>query len=328
MTTTSQRLNIASYLDSGHFERALREDVSAGLQRTPKRLPPKWFYDDRGSELFEQITRLVEYYPTEAERSILTESATEIARAAGADTLVELGSGAADKTRVLLDGMATAGDLKSFIPFDVSEGILRSSSRELLDEYPMLLVEGVVGDFEQHLGHIPTTGTRLIALLGGTIGNFYPDTRREFLTEIASGMNPGDSFLLGTDLVKDIDRLELAYNDPYGITAEFNKNVLDVLNRELGGNFNVDQFEHVATFDTVNEWIDIRLRSVVDQQVRIEDLDLNVHFAAGEELETEISSKFRKERVRDVLADAGLELQHWWTDERDDYALSLSVLAS
>ena len=322
----TSRLRVENHLDHGFFERSLRDDVCAGLQRSPKRLPPKWFYDDRGSELFEQITRLSEYYPTEAERSILRDNADDIARASGADTLVELGSGAADKTRVLLDGLSKTGQLRCFVPFDVSEGILRSSSAELLNNYPELTIHGVVGDFENHLRKIPMEGKKITALLGGTVGNFYPEQRKKFLEDIVAGMKSGDTFLLGTDLVKAIDRVELAYNDPYGITAEFNKNVLVVLNERLDANFEVEAFEHVATFDTVNEWIDIRLRSLKDQDIRIEGLDLDVHFDENEELETEISSKFTKEKVASELAAVGLELVEWWTDDRDDYAVSLSRL--
>lgn len=325
-STPTSNLRVDNHLDADYFDRALRSDVLVGLQQTPKRLPPKWFYDDRGSELFEQITRLEEYYPTEAERSILSERSGDIATASGADTLVELGSGAADKTRVLLDGMSRTGQLARFVPFDVSEGILRSSSADLLNDYPELDIHGVVGDFEHHLSEIPTVGRKLTALLGGTVGNFDPVERRAFLQNIVAGMKPGDSFLLGTDLVKDIDRLELAYNDPQGITADFNMNVLTVLNNRVDANFNPDNFEHYAKFDTDNEWIDIRLRSLVDQDIRVAELDLDIHFDEGEFLHTEISAKFRKEKVRAEVAEVGLELTEWWTDDRGDYALSLSVL--
>lgn len=320
------RLHIANHLDGEYFDRSLRSDVRGGLTRSPKCLPPKWFYDDRGSDLFEQITKLEEYYPTEAERSILAAHVDDIARTAGADTLVELGSGAADKTRVLLDGMSRTGNLARFVPFDVSEGILRSSSLDLLEDYPGLEISGVVGDFEQHLRDIPTAGVRLTALLGGTVGNFAPTFRKAFLEDIVSTMSPGDTFLLGTDLVKDIDRLELAYNDPAGITAEFNKNVLHVLNGQLGANFDLDNYEHVARFDTENEWIDIGLRALSAQDVHVTELDLDVSFEAGEIMQTEISAKFRKEGVRAELAAVGLELREWWTDERGDYAVSLSAL--
>lgn len=320
------RLQIDRHLDDAYFERALRADVLAGLSGPFKELPPKWFYDDVGSELFDQITRLEEYYPTEAERSILRDRAAEIAAVSAADTLVELGSGTADKTRVLLDAMSATGQLERFIPFDVSEGILRSSSTALLEAYPQLSIHGVVGDFEQHLDTIPTEGTRLIALLGGTIGNFTQDERKGLLTNIVSSMSPGDTFLLGTDLVKDITRLELAYDDPQGVTAAFNKNLLNVLNHRLDANFDPDAFEHVAMFDLEEEWIDLRLRSLRDQSVNIAALDLDVHFAEGEEMRTEISAKFRKQRVADELAMVGLELVEWWTDARDDYAVSLSRL--
>lgn len=326
MTNATSRLRVDNYLDDDYFDRALRSDVFQGLQLSPKKLPPKWFYDDRGSELFEQITRLDEYYPTEAERAILNTYAADIARASGADTLVELGSGAADKTRVLLNGLSETGQLKHFVPFDVSEGILRSSSMDLLDDYPELTISGVVGDFEHHLSKIPNEGKQLTALLGGTVGNFYPELRGVFLKEIVAGMKPGDSFLLGTDLVKNTARLELAYNDPQGITAAFNMNVLHVLNDRVKANFNPDQFEHYAVFDTENEWIDIRLRSLADQDVRVEELDLDVHFDEGEFLHTEISAKFTRGKVAKEVADAGLELTEWWVDPNGDYAVSLSVL--
>ena len=323
------QLVIDDHLDADYFERNLRSDVIDGLGVAPgelKHLPPKWFYDDRGSELFEEITRLEEYYPTEAERTILRNHADEIASVSNADTLVELGSGAADKTQVLLDAMAKTGQLSRFVPFDVSDGILRASSEDLLERYAGMTIHGVVGDFEHHLGEIPAGGTRLIALLGGTVGNFEPESRRKLLSDIVATMAPGDSFLLGTDLVKAHDRLVLAYDDPHGVTAEFNKNVLAVLNRRLGADFDLDAFEHVARFDTENEWMDMRLRSLKEQTIRIEELDMDVHFADGEELHTEISAKFRKDGVSNELSSIGLEMSGWWTDPRGDYALSLWTL--
>jgi L-histidine N-alpha-methyltransferase len=315
---------IDSHLDADYFDRTLRSDVINGLTADFKELPPKWFYDDRGSELFDEITRLEEYYPTEAERSILRDRADDIAAVSGADTLVELGSGTADKTRVLLDAMTRTGQLKRFVPFDVSEGILRSSSTALLAEYPGLEIHGVVGDFEQHLDKIPTGGRRVTALLGGTVGNFGPIERKGLLTDIARGMVSGDWLLLGTDLVKDRNRLVAAYDDSLGVTAEFNKNVLHVLNRRLDADFVVENFEHVARFDETDEWMDLRLRSLVDQDVRISALDLDVHFDEGEEMRTEISAKFRRAGVEAELSAVGLDLVNWWTDERGDYALSMS----
>lgn len=317
-------LRIDNHLDADYFERTLRSDVLNGLTAEFKELPPKWFYDDLGSELFDEITRLEEYYPTEAERSILRARAADVARLSEADTLVELGSGTADKTRVLLDAMTTTGQLRRFVPFDVSEGILRSSSEQLLEEYPGLSVHGVVGDFEEHLDRIPAGGRRVTALLGGTVGNFGPRERKGLLTDIARGMQSGDMFLLGTDLVKEEGRLVAAYDDARGITAAFNKNVLRVLNRRLGGNFDLDGFEHVARFDHDDEWMDLRLRSLRDQDVHLTELDLDLHFAAGEEMRTEISAKFRRAGVEAELAAVGLDLIEWWTDERGDYALSLS----
>jgi len=322
----TSRLRIDNYLDERYFERTLREDVLHGLTSTFKELPPKWFYDDRGSEIFDQITRLDEYYPTEAERSILRARSAVIAERSAATTLVELGSGTADKTRVLLDAMSERGKLDRFVPFDVSAGTLRQSAERLLDEYPQVSIHGIVGDFASHLRHIPSGNPKLTALLGGTIGNFDPSERKELLTEIVAGMQPGDTFLLGTDLVKDQDRLVLAYDDPGGITAAFNKNVLAVLNRELDADFDLHSFAHVARFDTEHEWIEMRLRSLQDQTVTIRDLDLTVDFTAGEEMRTEVSAKFRKSGVVDELASVGLDLIDWWTDPQGDYALSLSVL--
>lgn len=321
-------LTIENFLDEDYFDRTLRNDVLDGLTAEFKELPPKWFYDDHGSELFEQITRLEEYYPTEAERSILRTHAANIVAAADADTLVELGSGAADKTRVLLDGLTATGQLRRFVPFDVSDGILRASSVQLLKEYPGLTIHGIVGDFEHHLARIPSEGRRLIAMLGGTIGNFAPVERKGFMSEIAAGMSPDDTFLLGTDLVKDRTRMITAYDDPQGVTAAFNKNVLSVLNARLGADFDLRKFEHVARFDETDEWMDLRLRSLVEHDVHIPALPLTVHFGQGEEMRTEISAKFRRDGLEAELGAIGLEVVEWWTDPAGDYALSLSRLRS
>jgi L-histidine N-alpha-methyltransferase len=321
-TTANVRVDV--HLTGDDLRAALRDDITRGLLATPKDLPPKWFYDDRGSQLFDAITRLPEYYPTRTERAILAERAPEIADLTDADTLVELGSGTSEKTRILLDALSARGCLRRFVPFDVSEATLRDAADAVAREYMPVEVHAVVGDFEHHLHTIPTGGTRLVAFLGGTIGNLAPAPRAEFLAEIAKGLTPGDAFLLGTDLVKDLDRLEAAYDDGAGVTAEFNRNVLAVVNRELGADFTPERFQHVARFETGPEWIEMRLRSTVDQTVRVRDLGLRVDFAAGEEMRTEISAKFRHERVEEELADAGLELRHWWTDAAGDFALSLS----
>jgi L-histidine Nalpha-methyltransferase len=318
-------IQIDRRLPERFFEASLRADVLAGLTAMPKSLPPKWFYDERGSELFDKITRLDEYYPTRAEREILTARAAEIAGLAQASTLVELGSGSADKTRLLLDAMAAAGDLADYVPVDVSESALVTAATRMLERYPGMRVHPVLSDFTEHLGLPDADGPRLVAFLGGTIGNLLPAERAEFLASVRAGLRDGDTLLLGTDLVKDPAMLVAAYDDAAGVTAEFNKNILRVLNAELGGNFDLDEFEHVALWDAGAEWIEMRLRSAVDQVVRLTGLGLTVPFQAGEEMRTEISAKFRREGVAAELATAGLELRSWWTDPQARYGLSLSV---
>lgn len=315
------------HLDPEEVRRELRVDALAGLTSSPKELPPKWFYDERGSELFDRITELPEYYPTRAERSILERRADEIAAATGADTLVELGSGTSAKTRLLLDALAGAGRLERFIPFDVSEATLREAASAVAREYPGLAVHAVVGDFERHLDEIPAQGRRLVAFLGGTIGNLLPTQRLRFLAEIASGLRPGDALLVGTDLVKDPARLVAAYDDAAGVTADFDRNVLHVLNRELKADFDPEAFTHLARWDASNEWMEMWLRSETEQRVRLETLDLDVAFAAGEAVRTEVSAKFRRARWERELAIAGLVLSAWWTDTAGDFALSLAVPA-
>jgi L-histidine N-alpha-methyltransferase len=307
----------------------MARDVRAGLCDFPKELAPKYFYDERGSQLFEQITELPEYYPTRAERQILEQRSTEILEAAGhPSTLIELGSGSAAKTRHLLSAMRDLGSLDTYVPVDISEEITHRTAAELVGEYPGLEVRGLVCDFEQHLERIPHgTDRRMIAFLGGTIGNLYPRQRQAFLERIAALLGPHDHLLLGTDLIKDRARLEAAYDDAAGVTAEFNKNVLAVLNGQLDAEFDLEAFEHVARYDDEAERMDIRLRSLADQEIRIEGLDLEVSFAAGEEMRTEISTKFTRERLESVYAGAGLELRGWFTDAAGDYALSLAAPA-
>ncbi|MFE0476115.1 L-histidine N(alpha)-methyltransferase [Streptomyces sp. NPDC058947] len=302
---------------------ALRADVLTGLTSTPKWLPPKWFYDERGSELFEEITALPEYYPTRAEREILVARAGEIAEATGARTLVELGSGSSEKTRFLLDALT---GLRGYVPVDVSQSALTGAGRALAAERPGLDVHALIADFTAGLTLPDTPGPRLVAFLGGTIGNLLPDERAVFLTAVRSLLSPGDTLLLGTDLVKDEQDLVRAYDDAAGVTAAFNKNVLSVVNRELDADFAPAAFEHVALWNAEREWIEMRLRSRTAQTVKIRALDLAVEFAAGEELRTEISAKFRQEGIRAELAAGGLDLTHWWTDEGTRFALSLSVV--
>jgi L-histidine N-alpha-methyltransferase len=312
------------HLTPDDLRAALRADVGAGLASAPKELPPKWFYDDRGSELFEAITRLPEYYPTRCERAVLDAQAAAIARLSGADTLVELGSGTSEKTRLLLDAMAADGRLRRFVPFDVSEATLRRAAAAVAADYPSVAVHAVVGDFDHHLGAIPPGGRRMVAFLGGTIGNLRPKQRARFLAEVSAGMAPGDSLLLGTDLVKDAARLRAAYDDSAGVTAEFNRNVLRVVNRELGADFEVDRFAHVARFDADEEWVEMWLRSTAPQRVTLAALGLGAAFADGEEMRTEISAKFRRAGVEAELGDADLSVARWWTDPDRDFAVSLS----
>jgi L-histidine N-alpha-methyltransferase len=308
-------------------ERVLADDVLDGLTRPFKELPPKHFYDARGSELFEQICELPEYYPTRTERLILSERAEEIVELTGAVELVELGSGAADKARILLDAMAAAGTLRRYVPLDVSQQALQQAAELLVSEYDGLQVNGVIGDFERHLGSVPEPdgGPRLVALLGGTIGNFPPGSRRRLLREIGRLLGPEDSLLIGTDLVKDPNVIEAAYDDSAGVTAEFNRNVLHVINRELDADFSPEAFEHVAFFDRKHEWVEMRLRARRQQTVRIASVGLSVEFEAGEELRTEISAKFTRPRLEADLRAAGLRLEHWFTDPDGLFALSLAA---
>jgi L-histidine N-alpha-methyltransferase len=318
-------ISLASHLAPATLADALAADVRTGLTAVPKTLPPKWFYDERGSELFDAITRLPEYYPTGAERALLAERSDEIADVSRADVLVELGSGTSEKTRLLLDALRRSGRLRRFVPVDVDPTVLRSAGEAVAAEYPGVQVDAVVGDFERHLDLLPRGGRRMVAFLGSTIGNLEPEPRAEFLAGVRAGLDEGDSFLLGTDLVKDVDRLVAAYDDAQGITAQFNRNVLAVVNRELGADFDLAAFEHVALWDAEQEWIEMRLRSVRDQVVRIRDLGLEVRFAADEQLRTEVSAKFRQDGVRAELAAAGLRMERWWTDAAGDVAVSLSV---
>ncbi len=324
-TATADRIEIEVHYN-GAQGAEMAHEVRTGLTARPKELAPKYFYDERGSQLFERITELSEYYPTRAEREILSSRSDEILAAAGCPgTLVELGSGSAAKTRHMLSAMEDAGCLEVFVPVDISEEITHQTAASLVEEYAGLRVSGLVCDFEQDLELIPEAeGGRLIAFLGGTIGNLYPAPRGEFLSRIAALLGPDDRLLLGTDLVKDTARLEAAYNDPAGVTAEFNKNVLAVLNRELGADFDLAAFEHLARFDETEAWMDIGLRSTVEQTVRVDGLDLTVRFAAGERMRTEISAKFTRERLEAIYGDAGLAMSGWFTDPAGDYALSLA----
>ncbi len=323
-TATPDQVTIDVHIPATGPLAGMADDVREGLSCPFKELPPKYFYDERGSQLFEQITELPEYYPTRAERAILEAQSTEIIAAAAPSTLIELGSGSASKTRTLLDAMRAAGSLETYVPVDISEEITRQTAESLVAEYEGLRVHGVVCDYETHLERVPREEGAVIAFLGGTIGNFRPAPRRSFLARIATLMYPGDRFLLGTDLVKDTTVLEAAYDDSAGVTAEFNKNVLNVLNREFDADFDPESFEHVAFFDPDNSWIDIRLRSLTEQFIDMRELDMRVHFARNEEMRTEISTKFTPDRLEEIYADAGLAMTDLWTDPDGLYALSLA----
>ncbi|WP_309649169.1 L-histidine N(alpha)-methyltransferase [Nocardioides sp.] len=316
--------DMAVHLDPGSLVTQMAQEVRAGLSARPLTLPPKYFYDAHGSDLFDQITRLEEYYPTRTERSILEERVAEIAEVTGAETLLELGSGTSEKTRLLLRTLRDSGTLTRFVPFDVDPAILTLASEQVAAEFPGLAVQPVVGDFERHLGELPRGPRRLLAFLGSTIGNLDPEQRTVFLRDVRGTLAEGDFFLLGTDLVKSPERLVAAYDDALGVTAAFNKNVLTVLDRELDADFDLDTFQHVAVWNEQEEWIEMRLRSTEAQRVHVRGLDLEVELARGEEIRTEISAKFRQEGVTAELAAAGLELTHWWTDPAGDFALSLS----
>jgi len=311
-------------IDDADIAAALRTDVRTGLTSSPKVLPPRWFYDARGSALFEEITRLPEYYPTRAERAILAERATEIAALARAKTFVELGSGSSEKTTFLLDAMCRTGELGAFVPLDVSASALTESTVDIAARYPGLSVRGVVGDFTRHLAALPAGGARLVAFLGGTIGNLVPVERAKFLRDLRAELDPGEWLLLGADLVKSPHVLVPAYDDAAGVTAEFNRNVLHVINSELGADFEPASFEHVALWDGERNWIEMRLRAATAQRVRIPALGLTVDFAAGEELRTEISAKFHPDGVRDELDAAGFAVVRRWTDEYGRFLVTLA----
>jgi L-histidine Nalpha-methyltransferase len=317
--------SIDVHLDGDEQRRSLEEDTRTGLTSDQKWTAPMWFYDERGSQLFDEITRLPEYYPTRAERLLLELYSEDIAKQSGADTLVELGAGTCDKSRILLDALRESGTLRRYVPLDVSDATLWSAAKVLSDEYPGLEINAVVADFHKHLDRLPSDGRRMVAFLGGTIGNLTPRERSRFLFDLDCNMSPGDSLLLGTDLVKDSQRLVAAYDDDAGVTAQFNLNVLRVLNRELGAKFDVEQFEHQAVWDEEEKWIEMRLLSAVDQVVPIEGLDMEVEFRAGEHLRTEISAKFTEEQVEAELWEAGFVVDGTWSEPEGDFLLTLAT---
>jgi len=315
-------VRLETHLEPTAREEAMAADVVAGLTADQKRLPPIWFYDERGSILFDEITRLSEYYLTRAEQAILEAHADDIVAAAPAQTLVELGSGTSEKTRLLLDAYTRAGILERFVPLDVSPEVLEAAARDIAEQYG-LEVTAVVGDFHRHLRRLPDEGRRLVAFLGSTIGNFDPPQRRHFLTDLDAALGHDEWLLLGTDLVKDVDRLVAAYDDAAGVTADFNRNVLRVLNQELGADFDPDAFEHRAVWNEEQSWIEMRLRARRDLVAHVPALDLTVSFAEGEELLTETCAKFRPDALAEELWDLGWVTDATWTDPAGDFQLSL-----
>lgn len=325
-SSPSPEPTVSVLLDPDWAAGSLVSDVRRGLGEQPRRLPPKWLYDDEGSRLFDLITRLPEYYPTEAERAILDLHGDEIAAACDATTVVELGSGTSDKTRVLLDAFSATGRLRRFVPVDVSEATLRSAAQMLTERYPEVAIEAVVGDFTLHLGQLPGGDRRMVAFLGGTIGNLYVEERGAFLGALGDSLEPGDWLLLGTDLVKSADRLVAAYHDSQGVTAAFVTNSLAVLNRELGADFDLDAFSYVPLWDGHMERMDLRLRSEAPQRVSIPGADLSLDLASGEEIRVEISTKFRPDGIRAELDAAGFDVAHIFTDPAADFAVTLAQL--
>ncbi len=304
---------------------ALIDDVRAGLGRQPKELPPRWFYDERGSELFELITELPEYYQTRTEAAILRQCASDVVQRVQPRSILELGAGASTKTRLLIEAAHSSGELRWFQPFDVSDAIVQRAARDLLRDFPGLTIHAVIGDFKEHLDRIPRFGRQLVVFLGSTIGNFFPDERRSFLSAVRQLMGPEDAFLLGVDLVKDPLVLEAAYDDAQGVTAQFNLNVLSVINRELQADFDLGSFRHVACYDRENQWIEMHLRSLGNQIVHIPGAGFTAEFKEGELMRTEISAKFTRQRVDESFAQAGLRTEAWYTDREERFALALAV---
>jgi len=323
-TATEPRIRIDRLLDDGDRRAALHDATFWSLREQPKELPAVWLYDHRGSLLFEQITRLPEYYLTGCERGILVAHAAELAARTQARTLIELGAGTSEKTRILLDALEAAGTLERFVPLDVSEEVLRESAHAVAERYASAGVHAIVGDFERHLGGLPEGEQRLIAFLGSTIGNLFPKRRARLLAAIASALTPGDAFLLGIDLVKDPGRIEAAYNDTQGVTETFVRNGLVAVNRELRGDFDQERLAFQARWDAEHEWMDIGFRARSQHTVTLDELEVVVELAAGERLRFEVSAKFRRERLERELTEAGMQLDAWWPDADREFALLLA----
>jgi len=303
----------------------LAADVRAGLAKSPPSIPPKWFYDEKGSLLFDDITRLPEYYPTRTEEGILAGCVEEVARLTEARTLVELGSGYSRKILLLLQALTAGGQHLLFVPVDVAAAPLEDTAERVVAEHPGVTVEAIVADFEEDLRPLPGAGgPRLVVFLGSTIGNLVPTQREAFLRRLHEDLDPGDWFLLGADLVKDPARLVAAYDDAQGVTAAFNKNVIEVLARELDARLSPDDFDHVAVWNGADSCIEMRLRARRDLDVHLGALDLDWHVQAGQELLTETSAKFLVEGISAELAATGFVVERTWTDTDGDFSLTLA----
>lgn len=324
-SATEPRVRIDVLVNDADRRAELYDATFWSLRSTPRELPAVWLYDERGSLLFDEITRLPEYYPTNAEREILMARAAEIAELTKGRTLVELGAGTSEKTLLLLDALTGAGTLERFVPLDVSEEILRASAEAIADRYAAISVHGIVGDFERDLVALPPGEGRVIAFFGSTVGNLYPARRAELLRAINAALAPGDSFLLGVDLVKDPAVIERAYNDSRGVTEQFVRNGLTHANRELRADFVQERFAFEASWDADREWMDIGFRTLEAHTVHIAELEVEFELAEGERLRVEVSTKFRRDGIEAELANAGLRTTSWWTDDAERFALLLAT---
>jgi L-histidine N-alpha-methyltransferase len=320
----SERPTFDVRLGSDEKTRALRADAVAGLTASPKWLRPTWFYDAHGSMLFDELSRLPGYYLARAESAVLAARAAQIVADTDVRTLIELGSGASTKTRLIIEAGHEHGTLRRFVGFDVSESALASAAATLSARYPWLAIHAVVGDFTRHLDALPVDVNRLVLFLGGTIGNLLPPDRAQLLCGLRAALAAGDALLLGVALVSDPDAMVRAYQDPDGRTADFNHNVLRVLNRALGADFPVEAFEHVVRWDAEHEWVQLLLQATRPIDVTLAAVDLEISFAAGETLCTAVSTRFHRAGVAAELAAAGFAVERWWPDDTDRFAVTLA----
>ena len=324
----SIRYRAFAYTGEAENRRTLEEDVRRGLTGAPKSLPPKYFYDATGSKLFEDITEVPEYYLTRTEAALLEEVAPTLMRELVPADLVELGAGSAVKTRQLLDARNGIRQTLRYIPIDLDESMMETAARRLLTDYPFLRVQALVGDFERHLRHVPApVGRRLVVLLGSTIGNLDPQARRRLLTEIHGLLDRQDRFLVGLDLVKDVKVLEAAYNDASGVTREFNRNILQVVNRAVDADFDPAAFQHLAFYNEAASRIEMHLVPESAQEVHLRGLGLTIHLAPDERIWTESCYKFSRASAQDMLEETGFRLASWHVDPDNYFALAVAAPA-